>query len=63
VVVETVKVAEVEAAGTVTVAGRVAAGALEERATTAPPNGAGPGTTVPWTDPPPVIEVLESVRL
>jgi len=64
VVVETVKVAEVEAAGTVTVAGTVAADVLEESDTVAPPAGAElESETVPCTEPPPVTDVAERLRV
>ena len=54
--VETVKVALVEPAGTVTLAGTVATAVLPlDRVTTAPPAGAAPlNVTVPCDDPPPV---------
>jgi hypothetical protein len=59
-----VNVADIEPAGTVTVAGTNAALELEERATTAPPVGAAADrTTVPVTEPPPATELDESVRL
>jgi hypothetical protein len=57
--VETLKVALVEPAGTVTLAGTVATAVLLlESVTMAPPVGAGPlRVTVPCEEPPPVTEV------
>ena len=60
----TLNVADVEPAETVTVAGTVEVLELEERATTAPPDGAAAERlTVPVTGLPPVTELEESVRL
>ena len=60
---ETVKVADVVPAPTVTVAGTDALLELEERATTAPPGGAAAErVAVPVTDPPPATEDVESAR-
>lgn len=61
---ETVNVAEVAPAGTVTEAGADAPLELEERATTAPPEGAaGESITVPVTVPPLATELGDKVRL
>ena len=57
-----VKVAVVDPAGTVTVAGTLAAPLLLERTMVAPPVGAAPlSTTVPWVDVPPVIDDTAAV--
>jgi hypothetical protein len=59
-----VNVADVEPAGTVTVAGKDTPFEFEERATTAPPEGAAAvNVTVPVTMDPLATEVDERVRL